>query len=508
MLIAEEALSPRTVELLAGALERQPPWSDLPLVVFAAPMDRQASSARLDWMSERLGNVTLVERPVRVATLVTAVRAALRARHRQYAARATMKALEAREEELKLAGERKDEFLAMLAHELRNPWPPSRMALELLELGGNEPVRAARNQAIARRQLGHLVRLVDDLLDVSRITRGSFELRKSELDLNKVLDDALSVAQPLLETRGILLTVDRPMAPVPVHADSTRLEQVLTNLLSNSAKFTESGGAVVVSLVQTDHQAVLRVHDTGRGIPARMTDQVFEPFVQVNPGLDRSKGGLGLGLTLVKRLVQMHGGTVTASSGGTGQGSTFEVRLPLRLGQHGAKTEGARTGESAPRAASWSSRTPRTSGKRSPISSGRSAIRWSSPRADPRAPRSSSRSSPTSDWWTSGCREWTVTRSPGSSAHGPRDVPCSWWRSPATEDPRPRPRHGAPDSTFISSSRWMAGSCSRSCGAAGPRLRVSPAPRRAGTRGAGVPGSNGGPEAASRPTRTPPAWRA
>ena len=348
VLIAEEALSPRTVELLAGALERQPPWSDLPLVVFAAPMDRQASSARLDWMSERLGNVTLVERPVRVATMVTAVRAALRARHRQYAARATMKALEAREEELKLAGERKDEFLAMLAHELRNPMAALSMALELLELGGNDPVRAARNQAIARRQLGHLVRLVDDLLDVSRITRGSFELRKSELDLNKVLDDALSVAQPLLETRGILLTVDRPMAPVPVHADSTRLEQVLTNLLSNSAKFTESGGTVVVSLVQTDHQAVLRVHDTGRGIPARMTDQVFEPFVQVNPGLDRSKGGLGLGLTLVKRLVQMHGGTVTASSGGTGQGSTFEVRLPLRIDQHGAKAEGARTGESAP----------------------------------------------------------------------------------------------------------------------------------------------------------------
>jgi signal transduction histidine kinase/AmiR/NasT family two-component response regulator len=340
VLLAEEALSPDALDLLAGVLERQPAWSDLPLVVFAAPMDRQASSARLDWMSTRLGNVTLIERPVRVATLVTALRAALRARHRQYAARATMQALETREEELKLAGERKDEFLAMLAHELRNPMAALSMALELLQLSDGDPVRTARHQGIARRQLGHLVRLVDDLLDVSRITRGAFELRKDDLDLNAVLDGALAVAQPLLETRGIFLRVARSEVPVPVHADSTRLEQVLTNLLSNSAKFTEPGGSVEVSLARTDREAVLRVRDTGRGIPVWMTDQVFEPFVQVNPGLDRSKGGLGLGLTLVKRLVQMHGGTVIATSSGAGQGSTFEVRLPLGLEQQRARSSG------------------------------------------------------------------------------------------------------------------------------------------------------------------------
>ena len=349
VLLAEEALSPRAVDVLAGALERQPPWSDLPLVVFAGAMDRQASSARLEWMSSRLGNVTLVERPVRVATLVTAVRAALRARHRQYAARATMKALEAREEELRLAGERKDEFLAMLAHELRNPMAALSMALELLELSAGDPARTARNRDIAHRQLGHLVRLVDDLLDVSRITRGAFELRKEDLDLNAVLDGALAVAQPLLENRGILLTVERPTDPVPVHADATRLEQVVTNLLSNAGKFTETGGAVVLSLARSDGHALLRVSDTGRGIPPPMTDQVFEPFVQVNPGLDRSKGGLGLGLTLVKRLVQMHGGTVAASSGGAGHGSTFEVRLPLRREQHAVASGRTLTGESSAR---------------------------------------------------------------------------------------------------------------------------------------------------------------
>jgi len=349
ILLAEEALSPLAVDVLAGALERQPPWSDLPLVVFAGAMDRQASSARLEWMSSRLGNVTLVERPVRVATLVTAVRAALRARHRQYAARATMKALEAREEELRLAGERKDEFLAMLAHELRNPMAALSMALELLELSAGDPARTARNRDIAHRQLGHLVRLVDDLLDVSRITRGAFELRKEDLDLNAVLDGALAVAQPLLENRGILLTVERPKDPVPVHADATRLEQVVTNLLSNAGKFTETGGAVVLSLARSDGHALLRVSDTGRGIPPPMTDQVFEPFVQVNPGLDRSKGGLGLGLTLVKRLVQMHGGTVAASSGGAGHGSTFEVRLPLRREQHAVASGRTLTGESSAR---------------------------------------------------------------------------------------------------------------------------------------------------------------
>ena len=349
VLLAEEALSPLAVDVLAGALERQAPWSDLPLVVFAGAMDRQASSARLEWMSSRLGNVTLVERPVRVATLVTAVRAALRARHRQYAARATMKALEAREEELRLAGERKDEFLAMLAHELRNPMAALSMALELLELSAGDPARTARNRDIAHRQLGHLVRLVDDLLDVSRITRGAFELRKEDLDLNAVLDGALAVAQPLLENRGILLTVERPTDPVPVHADATRLEQVVTNLLSNAGKFTETGGAVVLSLARSDGHALLRVSDTGRGIPPPMTDQVFEPFVQVNPGLDRSKGGLGLGLTLVKRLVQMHGGTVAASSGGAGHGSTFEVRLPLRREQHAVASGRTLTGESSAR---------------------------------------------------------------------------------------------------------------------------------------------------------------
>jgi len=343
VLIAEEAFSPSGVEILADSLGRQPPWSDLPLVVFAAPMERQASSARLDRLSNLLGNVTVVERPVRVATLVTAMKAALRARRRQYAARATMEALELREAQLKIADQRKDEFLAMLAHELRNPLAALSMALELIQRPGTDPIRIAHHQSTIRRQLGNLVRLVDDLLDVTRITRGTFELRRSHLDLNLLLDGAVAAVRPLLDARGIALVVTRPRHTVPLNADATRMEQVMTNLLSNAAKFTESGGSVEVSLTTLAEQAVVQVRDTGRGIPSRMTEQVFEPFVQVDAGLDRTKGGLGLGLTLVRRLVQMHGGTVTASSEGPGRGSVFEVRLPLRREPQSSPAAGARS---------------------------------------------------------------------------------------------------------------------------------------------------------------------
>jgi len=330
VLIAEEALSPAALESLTAALERQPPWSDLPVLVFVAAGERHAFPDRLERMSSLLGNVTLVERPVRVATLVTAVRAALRARRRQYAARATMEALQLREAELRVADQRKDEFLAMLAHELRNPMAALSVALDLLAADGGA-AREARLHATARRQVQHLVRLVDDLLELSRITRGTFELRKVDLDLREVFEASVNDARPLLGTRDIEVVVNSADRSVPVHADATRLEQVIGNLLSNAAKFTEPGGRVEISLGTSGDEAVLVVRDTGRGIPARMTAQVFEPFVQVDPGLDRAKGGLGLGLTLVRRMVEMHGGTVRASSDGPGRGSTFEVRLPLQV---------------------------------------------------------------------------------------------------------------------------------------------------------------------------------
>ncbi|WP_437661409.1 ATP-binding protein [Sorangium sp. So ce1182] len=244
--------------------------------------------------------------------------------------------VEALVEALKVADQRKDEFLAMLAHELRNPMASISLSLSLLEgLEGDEP-KSTRYREIARRQVGHLVRLVDDLLDVSRITRGTVELRLGEVDLAAVVQDAVAAARPAVQARRHELSLSAGAGDFAMRADATRLEQVVTNLLTNAAKYTPPGGAISVRLTCEAAggapEAVLRVRDTGRGIPAAMLEKVFELFTQVEQTIDRSTGGLGLGLTLVRRLVEMHGGTVVAASAGAGQGSEFTVRLPLGRG--------------------------------------------------------------------------------------------------------------------------------------------------------------------------------
>jgi len=236
-------------------------------------------------------------------------------------------------EKLRQADNRKDEFLAMLAHELRNPMAVVSMALSLMELVEGNPEKTSKHRETARRQMAHLVRLVDDLLDVSRITRGKVDLRKERLDLTSVVQAALAATRPTITTRGHELFVNIGHGEFPLQADATRLEQVLVNLLTNAAKYTEPGGTIYVSLarevVSGRAEAVLRVRDTGRGIPKDMLDKVFDLFVQVSPTLDRSTGGLGLGLTLVKSLVELHGGRVSAHSDGTSRGSEFVVHLPL-----------------------------------------------------------------------------------------------------------------------------------------------------------------------------------
>jgi PAS domain S-box-containing protein len=234
---------------------------------------------------------------------------------------------------LKTADQRKDEFLATLAHELRNPMAAISTALMLLESSGSDPTKAARYHATAKRQMGNLVRMVDDLLDVARVTRGTIELRKETIDLAQVVQHALAAARPVLDARQHGLTVTIAPGALYMHGDATRLEQVITNLLTNAARYTEPGGTITVQLRRElaggTTVAALRVCDTGRGIPAAMLAKVFEPFTQVSPSIDRSTGGLGLGLTLVRRLVEMHGGSVEAESQGLGQGSTFIVCLPL-----------------------------------------------------------------------------------------------------------------------------------------------------------------------------------
>lgn len=224
------------------------------------------------------------------------------------------------------ASRAKDEFLAMLGHELRNPLAPIHTALQLMRLRGDGG--AERERAVIERQVTHLTRLVDDLLDVARIARGKVDLKRERVELAEVVAKAIETVSPLLEQRTHALTVDVPRRGLAVDGDPVRLAQVVSNLLSNAAKYTDPGGNVSISAELCEGDVVLRVRDTGVGLSAELLPNVFELFVQGPQSLDRSQGGLGLGLTIVRSLVALHGGRVDASSEGPGRGSEFVVRLP------------------------------------------------------------------------------------------------------------------------------------------------------------------------------------
>jgi signal transduction histidine kinase/CheY-like chemotaxis protein len=252
-------------------------------------------------------------------------------------------------EALRQADRRKDEFLAMLAHELRNPLAPMRNALEIIRLRGPERRLAVRaSWDMVERQVEHLSRLVDDLLDVARITRGKINLEKEPVALAEVVRRAVETSRPLIEGRRHRLEVRLPDEPLHVIGDLTRLAQVLLNLLNNAAKYTEEGGQITLTVERAAADpgaVVLRVRDTGVGIPPEVLPKVFDLFTQASRTLDRAQGGLGIGLTLVRRLVEMHGGSVRASSAGPGKGSEFVVRLPLFFGPLPAPAHGNGSGE-------------------------------------------------------------------------------------------------------------------------------------------------------------------
>ena len=232
-------------------------------------------------------------------------------------------------EQLRDADRKKDEFLALLAHELRNPLAPIRNAVEFLRLKGPSDPELQEARDMIERQIVHMVRLVDDLLDVSRITRGKVELHIERLDLARIIQTALETSRPLVEASKQELFVDLPTEPLAIECDLTRLAQVVSNLINNSAKYTREGGRIWLSARKDHHWAEISVRDNGLGIPSNMLPQVFEMFTQVDRTLGRSHGGLGIGLTVVRRLVEMHGGTVEARSEGLDKGSEFVVRLPL-----------------------------------------------------------------------------------------------------------------------------------------------------------------------------------
>ncbi|WP_457391632.1 hybrid sensor histidine kinase/response regulator [Roseateles sp. P5_E1] len=325
LMVTDAAFADAGFAVLLNVLERQPAWSNLPVVALCrhgleAPGLREA----------RLRNLTVLDRPTSTRVMVSAVRTALRGRRWQYQIRDQIDSLLRADHSLRQADQRKDEFLATLAHELRNPLAPIRTGLQLL--GANPPQDEAQYKGVTDmmdRQMSHLLRLIDDLLEVSRISTGKLILQRESLDMRRVVEMALESCQPLIERGGHQLSVTLPDEELWVDGDLTRLAQSLSNLLNNAAKYTPDGGRIWVTLARAGAQAVLTVRDSGVGVPQDMIGRVFDMFAQVNRSLERAQGGLGIGLALVRSLVTLHGGQVSAVSAGPGLGSTFTIELPL-----------------------------------------------------------------------------------------------------------------------------------------------------------------------------------
>lgn len=441
-LMTEEVHASHDVFYLVEMIRAQPAWSDVPMLLLSAT---GADSSIATWAMQMLGNVTILERPIRVTTLVSALQTAIRARRRQYQLRDQIEALQKSEERLRLAIEfgklglwewdietdelrplhhardlplaksttaqtiaelvhpddreliwaalqaalrgeglydcefrvitpdgnvrwlsgkgellrdevgnpvgmlgvnyditerknsedalkeadhRKDKFLATLAHELRNPLAPIRNALQVMHLAGTDAAIVEQSRRMMERQVGQMVRLIDDLLDVSRISTGKLTLRKERIELVTVINNAVDTARPVIEAAGHQLSIDLPVHPVYLEADAMRLAQVFSNLLNNSAKYTNRGGHIWLSAVCRDDELIVTIKDNGIGIPPEALSSVFEMFTQLDPSRSQAQGGLGIGLMLVKQLLGMHGGSISAHSEGIGKGAEFTLRMP------------------------------------------------------------------------------------------------------------------------------------------------------------------------------------
>lgn len=353
VLTSDDALEAAN-ERVAAVLRDAPAWSSMPFVVVAREGRTAAFQERAP---EAMTALVVVERPVRASSLLSVVSSSLRARRHQYQMRDAMLARDAQadalarqaevlskqEAQLRSADRRKDDFLATLAHELRNPLAPLRTGLDVLDGSTTDP-SARRALGVMQRQLAHMVRLIDDLLDVSRITRGKLELKRERVTLGRVVDAAVEALRPQIAAAGHELRLDVQGATAALDADPTRLAQVVGNLLSNASKYTPTGGKLELStrVVADDARdggaggggaaVEIVVRDTGVGLEPARLDDVFEMFNQVESAIDRAQGGLGIGLALVRSFVEMHGGTVCATSEGLGKGTTFVVRLPIAEG--------------------------------------------------------------------------------------------------------------------------------------------------------------------------------
>ncbi len=318
ILMTEEALPHAALAKLIEAMSAQPPWSEVPLIILTGAPSLDAPPRSFDLFGRRT-NVTLIDRPVRIKSLISAAQSALRARQRQYDIRDLMEQLEQRIHE-------RDRFLAVLGHELRNPLGAILLASQMTDEDGRLDGEHAR---LIERQSRHLTRLVNDLLDLSRVAAGKIVLKQQILDLRELAEQSVRIVQPAACQERIELRYAPPGGPLLVNADPVRVEQIITNILTNAIKYTPEGGHIVMTLDSEGGHAVIRVKDDGVGIAPDRIGVIFELFAQAENAIGRAQGGMGIGLALVRNLVQLHDGRVEAHSDGDGKGSEFSIHLPL-----------------------------------------------------------------------------------------------------------------------------------------------------------------------------------
>ena len=320
LLLTEEALLPDVTPKLGQALDCQPPWSDVPIIILAGEPSFDRPGRTFGDLGRRT-NVTLIDRPVRIKSLVSAAQSALHARERQYQIRDLMETLEDRIKE-------RDRFLAILGHELRNPLGAILLAAQMKDDDG----RLDGDHAdLIERQSKHLTRIVNDLLDLSRLVSGKIVLKRQIIDLNDAVRQSMETLAAFASRQKVTVEVKRSDVPLPVDVDPVRADQIITNVLTNAIKYTPEGGHVIVKLDRDGDQAAMRVLDDGVGIAADRIGTIFELFAQAENAIGRAQGGMGIGLALVRNLLELHGGSITAKSDGLGKGSEFVVSFPIAV---------------------------------------------------------------------------------------------------------------------------------------------------------------------------------
>ena len=328
IILTEEVLDRPGLRLLTRGLDQQPAWSDVPVLLFAGGEQSRASLRTLQTL-EALRNVTLLDRPMRVAALVSTLRAALRARDRQYELRDVLMALRAARDDAERANRLKDDFLATLSHELRTPLNAILGWVSMLQTGQAPADRLPHALSVIRRNADLQAQIVADVLDMSRIITGRMQLAIEPLDLGGVIGSAIETIRPGADAKDLTIGIDIEEGMPPIHGDGARLQQTLWNLLSNAVRFTPVGGRIAVSARRGGMGVLIAVADTGAGLDVDFLPYAFDRFRQGDQSFTRTQGGLGLGLAIVKHLVELHGGQVTAYSEGPNTGATFVVELPV-----------------------------------------------------------------------------------------------------------------------------------------------------------------------------------